>query len=292
MTEVFWLADADARVLGPVSLAVIRDLAARGNLGGIRSVSLDGKRFVPLHEIGRVHDVLSTQTPREDVATAQAQATQQIRDWLAAVRDRKTYEIFRVDEAASKEAYRAAFFPLVHRYVPSRLPPEATAELRLACEDAFLFLSERMVDIERFFARSGGTLGTDEFPRPTAAPTPTPFTSRPSAISPSPEVSWRGGMVHANVTLVRGDTRPFWEDPSATWENDSLAIVCTERVMIGTPVEVTIHFEGHVTTLVATGRVVGIRGGYPQGFSVKLLDMSESQRAMIRTWVQRYSPQR
>jgi hypothetical protein len=289
VSEVFWLADGDARVLGPVSLAVIRDLAARGNLGAIRSVSRDGKAFVPVREVDEVAEALASSHRHDEVALAQAQATQQILQWLDAVKDRKTFEIFRLNENASREAYRAAFFPLVHRYVPSRLPPEATDELRLACEEAFLFLAERMIEVEKQFKQPFGHIPTDEFPIPKSVMTvtPTPM-SRASAISPSPDVDWRGGMVHARLSLVRGDTRPFWDDPSATWENDSLAIVSTERVMIGTPVEVSISFEGHVNELVASGRVVGLRTGYPQGFSVKLLDMTESQRAMVRAWVQRY----
>ncbi len=289
MSEVFWLADGEARVLGPVSLAVIRDLAARGNLGGIRAVSRDGKAFVPVREVHEVNEALTSSTQRDEVVRAQVNATEQIREWLEAVRERQTYEIFRVPENASREAYRAAFFPLVHRYVPSRLPPEATPELRLACEEAFLFLAERMIEVERSIRASFTAIPTDEFavPRSVATVTPTPM-SRPSAISPAPEVDWRGGMVHARLSMVRGDTRPFWEDPSATWETDSLAILSPERVMIGTPVEVTMSFEGHVNELVASGRVVGLRSGYPQGFSVKLLDMNEQQRAMIRTWVQRY----
>jgi hypothetical protein len=51
-----------------------------------------------------------------------------------------------------------------------------------------------------------------------------------------------------------------------------------------TPVEVVVGFEGHVTQLHASGRVMAARVG---GFTVRLANLGEDQRTLIRTWVAR-----
>lgn len=286
MTINYWLADREARVLGPVGLDVIRDLAVRGKLMDVRAVSRDGRTFVPVREVPELLAVLSP--PKEDdLAVAQAQATGQIRDWLASVKGRPTHEIFRVPERSSQETYRAAFFSLVHRYVPGRLPQEATPELRLACEDAFLFLAERMVEVEKLLRRGSGAVATPPPPQVKKAyPTPPPTTAPPMQSS-VPQVTWRGGMLHVRLSLARGDAEPFTADPEATWKSDSLFVVTGEKPMVGAMAEVTIAFEGHVAEINSGGRVVAVRGGSKPGISVKMMDLSEPQRSMIRTWVQR-----
>lgn len=274
----YWLADSEARVLGPVSLAVVRDLALRGKIHDVRAVSKDGRTFVPVREMPELQEVLSLPPKQGEATRAQAEATQQIRDWLASIKDRPSHEVFRVPANASRDAWRAAFFALIHRYVPSRLPTDATPELRLACEDAFLTLSERMVAIERMFRGPGAVQPPP--PPPPSAPSPLP--------APAPaHVTWRGGMIHVRLHLARGDARPFTADPEASWKQDSLSVHSNEKVMVNTPAEVTLSFEGHVTQLHATGRVIGVKTTHPLGFSVRLLDLGEDQRAMIRAWVAR-----
>jgi hypothetical protein len=241
----------------------------------VKAVSRDGRAFVPLRDVPEIQTVLGAPPRKDDVVKAQGEATRQIREWLASVRERPSHEVFRVPVTASRDAYRAAFFSLVHRYVPTRLPPEATAELRLACEEAFLHLSERMVDLERHFRSQRAS-----------APPAQPAVSAAPAAAPQPaKVSWRGGMIHTRLTLARGDARVFVADPEFNWNNDCLFVFSGERVMVGTPAEVTMIFEGHVTQIHGAGRIVGVKPGV--GFGVKLLDMSEDQRSMIRTWVAR-----
>lgn len=267
----FWLADSDARVLGPVGIEVVRDLALRGKLADVRAVSRDGKTFVPVREVPEIHQALQVNKNGDELLHAQADATKQIRDWLTSIRGRSSEEVFRVPPNASKEAWRAAFFALVYRYVPGRLPPEATPELRLACEDTFLALSERMIDIERQFRAT----------KPAASSNAMPSTTQ--------QVRWRGGMIHVRATLARGDIEPFTSDPSNTWRQDCLFIASSEKLMVNTPADITLGFEGHVTQIHSSGRVVGARTHPVAGFSVKMLDLGEVQRAMIRTWVARAS---
>lgn len=274
MTD-YWLADSEARVLGPVSLGVVRDLAVRGKIHDVRAVSTDGRTFVPLREVPELAAVLAQPPARGEAERAQARATAQIREWLASIAKRPSHEVFRVPADASRDTWRAAFFTLVRRYVPSRLPSDASPELRLACEDAFLALSERMVAVERLF-------------RATSTPPPPPPV-QPPALPPmsQAEVAWRGGLVHLTLHLARGDARPFTLDPEAGWRQDSLTVLSGERVMVNAPVEVTLVFEGHVTQVHASGRVVNVRHTHPLGFAVRMVDLGEAQRGMIRTWVAR-----
>lgn len=273
MSGEFWLADSEARVLGPVSLDMVRDLALRGKLTDVRAVSRDGKNFVPLREMPDLQAVLSQPPQVGEAVRAQASATQQIRTWLAAIKDRSSAEVFRVPPSSSRETWRAAFFGLIHRYVPSRLPPDATDELRLACEEAFLTLAARMLEVEKQLK----------------AATPPEMPQVTFAASPAPTVSWRGGMIHVKLDLKRGDARPFTVDPDSNWKSDSLFVQSNEKAMVNTPAEVTLAFDGHVTQVHASGRVVGVKTTHPLGFAVKLLGIDESQRAMIRAWVTRSS---
>lgn len=270
MSQEYWLCDEGGRVLGPLDLEAIKELAHRQKLGVITKGSKDGRGFQPIAELPELAQAVAAGPQKETLGKAQAQAAKQIRDWLASVADRSTHDVFRLPQTASREACRAAFFTLVQRYVPSRLPQDATPELRLACEDAFLFLAERMVELER--AGRG---------KPAAPAQAVP------AVSPAPKITWRGGMLHVVVTLARGDARPFTSDPSASWRDDCLSLDWNEKVMLGTLAEVNVSFEGHVKTIESTGRVVGSRGTQPMGFAVKLLDLNEEQRSMIRTWVVR-----
>lgn len=272
MSEEYWLADSEARVLGPIGLEVITTLHARGKLLDVRAVSRDGRKFVPLREMPELQAVLLAPVTVNDGQRAQQEATRQIRDWLASIQSRATQEIFKVPQSASRDAWRAAFFSLVHRYVPSRLPPDTTPELRLACEDAFLALSERMVEIERQFRAPAANLAPPPPPLPAVEPPPTA------------RLNHRSNGVQVSLSLRRGDARPFTQDLEHSWQTDCLFIATVERIVPGTPVEVVVGFEGHVTQLHATGRVMASRVG---GFTVRLVNLGEDQRGLIRTWVAR-----
>lgn len=260
----YWLADSEARVLGPIGFEVITTLHARGKLHDVRAVSKDGKRFVPLREMPELQAVLRAPVTATDANRAQEEATKQIRDWLTAIRERPTTEVFKVPAGSSRDAWRAAFFSLVHRYVPSRLPADATPELRLACEDAFLILSARMIEIEK------------QFQTPPPAPSTHP--------APIVNLTLRKNTVHVQLGLRRGDARVFTQDLEHTWQTDCLFIPTVERVNPGMELELVISFEGHVTQLHATGRVLAGRVG---GFTAQLARLGEAERGLIRTWVAR-----
>lgn len=272
MSDEYWLADSEARVLGPIGLDVVTTLHARGKLGDVRAVSRDGRKFVPLREMPELQAVLAAPVTVSDAQRAQQEATRQIREWLSSLEGRPPHEVFRVPPQASRDAWRGAFFALVHRYVPSRLPPDTTPELRLACEDAFLALSERMVEVERQFRAAAPAL-----------PAPPPLPAAPP-LAQARLTHRTGGLVQVALSLRRGDARPFTQDLEHTWQTDCLLVTTAERLAPGTQVEVAVGFEGHVTQLHAAGRVVAAR---PIGFTVRLFPLGEDQRALIRTWVAR-----
>lgn len=262
MSEEYWLADSEARVLGPIGLEVITTLHARGKLQDVRAVSRDGRKFVPLREMPELLAVLSAPVTLDDATRAQVEATRQIREWLASIQNRPSHEIFRVPVTSSRDAWRAAFFSLVHRYVPSRLPVDTTPELRLACEDAFLALSERMIEVER------------QFRAPAAQQLPPPPPPPDHEPPPNVRLAHRNGVVQAHLALRRGDARPFTQDREHNWQADCVFIHTVERIAPGTPVELVISFEGRLG-----------------GFTAQLLNLGESERALIRTWVARSTAQ-
>lgn len=273
MSQEYWLADSEARVLGPIGVDVIRALHARGKLLDVRAVSRDGKKFVPLREMPELQNLLAAPATVEDATRAQADATKQIRDWLQNIVHRPTHEVFKVPQQSSRDAYRAAFFGIVHRYVPSRLPPDTTPELRLACEDAFLVLAERMVEVEKQFRPA--------VVAPVAAPPPPLPPTEPPPVA---RVSQKNGVVTALIALKRGDARPFTQDSELNWLQDYVLVHAPDKFMQGTPVEMVISFEGHVTQLHAEGMMHQQR---PNGFIVKLRHLGDAERTLIRTWVAR-----
>ena len=272
MSEEYWLADSEARVLGPIGLDVIATLHARGKLQDVRAVSRDGKKFVPLREMPALQAILHAPVTQDDATRAQGEATRKIREWLASVAPRPSHEIFKVPVGSSRDAWRAAFFTLVYRYVPGRLPADTTPELRLACEDAFLALSERMLEVER------------QFRAPAAPALPPPPPLPPAEPPASARLTHRNNAVQVQLSLKRGDARPFTQDLEHNWQTDCLLIHSTERIVPGTQIELIMTFEGHVTQLHATGRVQGGRAG---AFTVQLLNLGDTERTLIRTWVAR-----
>lgn len=146
MTD-YWLADADAKILGPVNVEVITDMAQSGKLKGVRAVSRDGRAFAPLQQFPEVANALSARPAQPDKVN-HAEMLERIETYLAELKSQSTHEIFHVPEGAPPSQVRAAFFGLIKRFYPDRLPASVPPELRKACEDVFLYLSARMVEFE------------------------------------------------------------------------------------------------------------------------------------------------
>src|SRR5450432_5927 len=126
----------------------MRDLASAGKLADVRAVSRDGRSFAPLSKFPEVTAALGPRMPGAVQAEQQA-AIHRLRQWLGEIRNQPAHDVFRVPENSSPDTFRAAFFALVKRFYPDRLAAEATVELRRACEDVFLALSQKLLDVER-----------------------------------------------------------------------------------------------------------------------------------------------
>jgi hypothetical protein len=267
----YWLADADARVLGPIGLEVLKDLAASGKLADVRAVSRDGRSFAPLSKFPEVVAALGPRLPGA-VQSEQAAAIQRLRQWLGEIRHQPAHDVFRVPEASPPDTYRAAFFTLVKRFYPDRLSPEATVELRKACEDVFLALAAKMLEVERRRA-------------PAAAPA--------SGRSEVSAIAWRGGTLDVKLKVKAHDVRFFTWHPEANFRFDSLYVETQEFAVPGTPVSLHVEFEGSPEAMTAWGRVLRLEAApgsnLPKGLAIKLLDLPEATRSFIRTWIARAS---
>ena len=264
----YWLADADARVLGPIPLEVIRDLAAAGKLPDVRAVSRDGRNYGLVSQFPEVESAL---TPKPAPNQQQAHI-ERLRQWLLEIRNQPTHHVFRVPENSSPEAYRAAFFALVKRFYPDRLNAEATLELRRACEDVFLALTQKMLDVERRL-NPAERIGSER-----------------SHVS---GWVWKGGSIDVRLKIKAHDVRFFTWHPEANFRFDSLYIETNEFAVPGTPVNLHIDFEGAAQTLTAWGRILRSEpehvANLPKGMGIKLLELPEADRAFIRTWIARAS---
>lgn len=267
----YWLADADARVLGPISLEVLRDLAASGKLAEVRAVSRDGRSFSPVANFPEVTAALGPRLPEAVLAEQQA-AIQRLRQWLGEIKHQPAHDVFRVPENATPDTFRAAFFALVKRFYPDRLSPEATVELRRACEDVFLALTQKILEVERR--------------RPQTGPPPV-------GKSEVTQISWRGGSVDVRLRVKAHDVRFFTWHPEINFRFDSLYVETSEFAVPGTPVNLSLDFEGAAETMTAWGRVIRSDSdkpaNLPKGLGIKLLDLPESDRSFIRTWIARAS---
>ncbi|MBK7858029.1 MAG: hypothetical protein IPJ65_05270 [Archangiaceae bacterium] len=269
MSADYWLADADARVLGPISLEVLRDLAASGKLAEVRAVSRDGRSFAPISHFPEVLQALGPRLPDAVLAEQQA-AIQRLRQWLGEIKNQPAHEVFRVPETSTPDTFRAAFFALVKRFYPDRLSPEATVDLRRACEDVFLALTQKVLEVERRRVTQGPP---------------------PSGKSEVSSLAWRGGTIDIRLKVRAHDVRFFTWHPEANFRFDALYIETNEIAVPGTPVNLHLDFEGTAETMTAWGRVLrgepGTGGNLPRGLGVKLLDLPDSDRSFIRTWIAR-----
>ena len=73
MAEV-WISDAEGRVLGPMPLEVVKQLAAGGHVHDIRRVSNDGKRWSTAHSFPELVPFLKSQATPADAQVSRLQS--------------------------------------------------------------------------------------------------------------------------------------------------------------------------------------------------------------------------
>jgi hypothetical protein len=264
----WWVADSEARVLGPVSLEVLTEAAAAGKLKDVRVASPDGKNFSPLAQFPEVQKALQ---PRkyEQVVAEQNQAIERLKAWVVSAKTMPFLQLLGLPESASGETVRATFFNLLQRFYPDRLPGDATPALRRACEDAFLALSDKMINFERQW--------------------PGDKTQKGGAVE-GIELEFHGNHLALKLKVKARDVSMFTRHPELSVRNDGLFVPWGGPVPLGTGVTVTVGFQGHPTPIKLNGRVVAARQdveGLGTGFGIKLLELPDSDRAFMRAYVAR-----
>lgn len=263
----WWVADSEARVLGPVSLEVLTEAAASGKLKDVRVASPDGKNFSPLVQFPEVQRALQ---PRkyEQIVHEQQQAIERLREWVVSARTLPFLQLLGLPDGASSDTVRATFFNLLQRFYPDRLPGDATAALRTACEDAFLALCDKMIGWERQW----------------------PGDRSPKAAAEGIQLEFAGNQLAIKLNVKARDVTVFTRHPELSVRTDGLFIPWGGPVPLGTGVSLTVNFQGHPTPVKLNGRVVAARQdveGLGHGFGVKLLELADSDRAFMRAYVAR-----
>ncbi|MGQ0506075.1 MAG: hypothetical protein ACT4TC_12240 [Myxococcaceae bacterium] len=166
---MYWVADAQGRVLGPMQFETVVELVASGRFPELARVSRDGQTWVDTERVPEVAGLL-----RPQVQLSESEKAQKVRDYLKRIQTLSVHEVFRVPITATVSDFRAAFFSTVKRFYPDQHPP---GELKAACESVFLHLAGLMVAIDR-----------GAIPATTPRPPPAFHTSRPSLtlVPPAP----------------------------------------------------------------------------------------------------------
>lgn len=143
----YWVADTQSRVLGPMSLDVLRDLAKAGKVHSLTQISRDGKAWLPLAEVPEVAELFGSVSAPKQIK--QWQEAEQIRLKLDTFRELPAHKVFGVPENASLEAYQAAYRKMARVYFPGLLPKDTHPSLVAATTEMFQFLGQRMGLVEK-----------------------------------------------------------------------------------------------------------------------------------------------
>ncbi len=296
---MYWVADAQGRVLGPTQLQTLRELVGSGRLQEISRVSRDGTNWVDADTVPEIVQLRASRTP-EAIAALQREQLRKVREYLARVQSQPTHEVFGVRESASLADYRAGFFTTVKRFYPDRQPE---GELRQACESVFLHLAGRMVSLERPKAA----------PPLAAAPPPEPARPPPRlrsvALTPSPPprlirggrdaltyepaefmgLKWANERVEARLRIQRKHVPMFTDHPLANFNCNSVFVPGTQIVPLGTLVELLLQFELPDAEIQTRGKVFWENTGgdprQPAGFGVRLFTLAPQDQAFIRAYI-------
>ena len=204
MTD-YWIRDVEGRVLGPVSLAVLKDLCSARRLMGVTHVSRDGSSWSELKDLPELASMLAPQ-PDQAVQTAQREEAQRLRSQLQAAERAPAHLVFKVPEDAPLEAWRSAYFALARRFHPTRLAPETHPDLVDASREAFSLFARKIAEVERRLAGAVRTQASRAAPSlPVAHATPPPPPPEAFVSEPSPA---RGSEVPRAPRLEPVDAMP------------------------------------------------------------------------------------
>ncbi|MCI0573531.1 MAG: TIGR02266 family protein [Myxococcaceae bacterium] len=272
----YWIRDAELRVLGPVSLAVLKDLLTARRLTGAEQVSRDGVTWVPAD---KVPDLLVAPVRNEQVRERNDAA--QLRRQLTELAGRPVHEVFDVAPEAPSATYRASYYTLVRRYHPARLAPGADPELVAAYQEAFRFYSKRLAEAEDRLA-----------PRAPAAP-PTREVRTEDFVGIERRDAER---VHATIRVTLTNFRMFTDHQLMNISMGGMFLATQTLLALGTLVDLQMTFEGEARRVGARARVVwessGADARHVRGVGLKFTQLSPDDSTFIKDFVRRATAQR
>lgn len=300
----YWIGDAAGRILGPLGLQVLSDLVSAGRLTGIARASRDGRTWAPVKEFPELVSLLAAGD--KDAGERSLQQAARVRAYLEEIRNQPTHQILRVEREASLDAYRAAFFGLVKRFYPDLLPHGTDPALRKACEDTFLFLANRMVQVEReIMARTPAVTPPGSTAPPMLAPArpATPSPALKPAASPTYQPDEFLGLerrkderIVAKLRITSQHAGIFTSHPLLNISTGGLFIPGSQTVPVGTPLDVEILFIESKKEIKARGTVAWANAGgdtrQPLGFGVRFTMLSAQDKEYIQRFVAAAGPRR
>ena len=266
----FWIQDDAGRVLGPVSLQVLRDLVDAKRIQGVERASRDGHLFKPIKDVPEVADLLAKFAKHEDDRVE----AERIREMVDSLRGKPFEEVFQLSPDASLETYRQTFYRLVKQYHPDRLPADALQDRRLAHDELFHFLATAMVEVERV----------------KSAPAPVSKTYYPQEFVGLKPLD--SGILEVKVRVDAANAATLFTDHEmVNLARDGVFVPLDTPIPMGTTVEVSFHVESK-RVVRARGRVVwdsagGKTGRGARGVGIKFLNLSDADRAFLTEFVKK-----
>jgi len=322
MASSYWIGDAEGRVLGPVTLDVVQELVSTGRLQDVTRASSDGQRWGPPEQFPEILALLLHAPRPEALLELERQEAGRVWDQLRGMQGKAPHELFHIEQGASVDAYRNAFFKLVKRFYPDRVRAQAHPDLRRAYSDAFHFLSRLMVHIENELAagRTASAMPTMrvtplstpvarpvqpvQFPapeRPKPAMRPLPKTPEPAA-RPTYEATEFVGLerrddrVEVTVKVNARNSAMFTQHPLVNLQSGGVFLACHTSLPLGTPVEVVFRFDEPEREIKARGRVILENAGAdprtPVGFGVRLVSFRDAEKNFVQAFLQRVAARR
>jgi uncharacterized protein (TIGR02266 family) len=271
----YWVGDQAGRRLGPVGFEVLRDLINSGRLVWLDKVSRDGATFRPLAEFPEIAALFAQRRPPGEPGEAQRVLRE-----IGALKSKPISEVFGLSPGDPIDAYRAAFFALVRRFYPERIPKEVNPELRHAYGEMFHFLSRLMAQVEALNARA------------TQAFSPSRVASAPPS-QPKDFIGWERGVdnrVYCQVECNR-------QNVAAIFMGHKLANISTGGFFLGTArtpalgdaVQITMKFDAPRREIVANASVVVESHvddpRVPRGFGCRFTRLSDDDKKFIQDFV-------
>lgn len=282
----YWIRDREARVLGPVSLEVVRDLVAAGRLKEIASISLDGSTWTPLADFPGLVDLMAAPAPSVNVQAAQDQAqAKKLREQLVQLRALPDSVVFKVPDTSSAQVYRSSFFAMAKKFHPDRVP-EGFPELRAACSEAVEFLSARI----NARIRTAQVQPLPQMKQPARAAPPPPPAPKPF------DGSQFVGLERKDMTRYAAKVRITRESVSMFTQNalvnvNNSGIFLPGRVApLGAGIDLLFQFIEPSRDIKTTGKVVWENAQdpkHPVGFGVRYQKLRDDDAAFIKAYVAR-----